>query len=660
MNLNDIFKEYGLIAQHLENFEFRPEQAQMANAVQEAIRLNRHLLAEVGTGVGKSLAYLIPFINWAVSFDKKVAVSTYTKTLQEQLVNKDLPFLQRVLGIEFKFALCVGGQNYLCLRRFNQAQKYDLFESDREMTEICRISKWLDKTETGLYSDLEFRPPEFTWAKICRESDLCMGKKCLYTKNCFYRRAKLKENNAHILVINHHLFFANLISGGRVLSNFEAVVFDEAHTLENVATEYLGIEITNLKIKYFLDSIFNPQSGKGFLNRIKMLNKGKADWLKVSLDAVRVAAGEFFLGLISKFGSEYRTQRVRTPGFMFNHLKEPLSNLCRLLAQALDDVKEPPDKVQIKSFISRGQEINSGLDVLINQSLEDYVYWIEILNRSRRPKYSLYAAPTDISAEFRQKVLDNFGLIVFTSATLSTNGDFEFFKKSLGIEDANELLLNSPFDYSRNALVYIPRALPDPSREPQSYQNEAIAEIKRILAIMKGRTFVLFTSYRMLDMANTILRRDLKDCNILRQGDAPRYKLLEKFKAGEHSVLLGTNTFWQGIDVPGRALECVIIAKLPFTVPDDPIIEAKMELLRAQNKDPFIHYQIPQAIIMLRQGFGRLIRRKSDIGMVAILDPRIQTRFYGKVFLGALPECQQASRLEKVEQFFLNSESVLC
>ena len=531
-----------------------------------------------------------------------------------------------------------------------------IYSKQRELAQIQRINRWLEETESGVITDLDFEPKDTTWAKICRESDLCLGRRCLYRKDCFYNKARLRQDNVHILVVNHHLFFANLVSGGRVLPNFEAVVFDETHTLEDVATEYLGVEITNFKISYFFDSIFNPQSGKGFLNRIKRINRSKADEIEEALNKSRAVSQTFFSELISKFGKESKVQRIRTRNFILNHLKEPISSLLSLLTELLDDLKDQEDKLQIKSYISRGKEINLGLQAIINQALDGYVYWVEILERSRRPKYSLHAAPIDTSGEFRQRVLNKIKLIVFTSATLSTNGNFAFIKKSLGIKEAEagELLLSSPFDYSNQVIIYIPQNLPDPNREFESFQKEAIDEIKRILLVMQGRTFVLFTSYKMLDIANNALKQDLNDFAILKQGDAPRYKLLERFKIKSHSVLLGTNTFWQGVDVPGRPLECVIITKLPFAVPDDPVIEARMELMRSQNKDPFLDYQIPQATIMLRQGFGRLIRTKFDIGVVAILDPRIKTRFYGRSFLGALPHCQQASRLEEVESFFSN------
>lgn len=657
MNLEEIFKDTGLIARHLKNYEFRPQQIQMAEAVEKSIASGSHLVVEAGTGVGKSLTYLIPFIKWSESNNKKVVISTYTKTLQEQLIKKDLPFLKDILVFNFRFALCVGGQNYLCLRRLNQSFHYELFEQMREINEITRISKWQEETKTGLRLDLDFKVSESTWGKICRESDLCLGKKCLYGKDCFYNKARLAEYKSHILVTNHHLYFANLISGGKVLPKFDAVVFDEAHTLEDVATNYLGIEFSNFKLKNFVDSIFNPQSGKGLLVRFRNLNRKRAEDIEKKLNESRIAAQSFFSGLISKFGEDSKILRIRNKNFIFNYLREPLLGLASMLAGLLDDAKKEEDRIEIKSFLSRAKEINCNLEAIINMSLNGYVYWIEILNRPRRPKYSLRAAPIDISGEFKDKVLDKVKPIIFTSATLSTNGNFEFKKRGLGIEEADELLLGSPFDYGENALLYIPEGMPDPSLKFESYQKEVIAEIKRILSITNGRTFVLFTSFKMLNATYDMLKDDLIGLDVLRQGDAPRYKLLERFKRQDGCVLLGTNTFWQGVDIPGRALECVIISKLPFAVPDDPITEAKMELLQSRNINPFLHYQIPQAIIMLRQGFGRLIRTKTDRGVVAILDPRIKTRFYGKSFLGALPVCQETSSLEQVQKFFVEKRN---
>jgi len=651
--LQTIFEATGPIAKHLKDYELRPQQIRMALTIREAIASGRHLLVEAGTGVGKSLAYLIPFIEWTERNDKKVIISTYTKMLQEQLIKKDLPFLKKALSFEIRFALCLGGQNYLCLRRLKKGYHYNLFESERETREINKISEWLERTDTGLRSDLDFEPNESTWSKVCRETDLCLGKKCPHRMDCFYNKARRKEYKAQILVTNHHLYFANLISGGKVLPKFDAVVFDEAHTLEDVATDYLGIEVSNFQLKYFLDSIFNPETGKGLLNWIPKLSRKERESLEKILNEVRSASQLFFLDLVSQFGEDSKILRMRKRNFIFNHLKEPLFGLLSELVKLEEKVEGEEEEIEIKSFISRGQGINSGLEAIISQSLDGYVYWIEILNRPKRSlKLILRAAPIDISREFRKNVLNKVNPIVFTSATLSTNKSFEFIKTRLGLGDADELLLDSPFNYRENVLTYLCEDLPDPSIDIDLFREEAIAKIKKILSITNGRAFVLFTSFKMMDAAYDRLKEELEDLYIFRQGDEPRYKLLERFKRQDKSVLLGTNSFWQGVDVPGKALECVIIAKLPFAVPDDPVIEARMESLQAQNKNPFIHYQIPQAIIMLRQGFGRLIRTKNDRGMVALLDPRIKIRFYGKRFLEALPECRQTSDLEEVKRFF--------
>jgi len=624
----------------------------MAKAIGKAISSGRHLFVEAGTGIGKSLAYLVPFIEWAVKENKKVIVSTYTKTLQEQLIKKDLPFLEKVLEPDFRFVLCVGSRNYLCLRRFNHDINYGLFE-DKKTEKIGKIDKWQSRTITGLRSELDFEPGETVWSKICRESDLCLGKKCAYKKECFYNRAKLKERRAHILVTNHHLYFSNLISGGRVLPDFDSVVFDEAHMLEDVATAFLGIEISNFRIKYFLDSIFNPQSGKGFLPKIRRLDRRRTEGIiKERLEETRASAKTFFSEAVSCFGGNSRISRIRTKNAVYNHLKEPLLGLTSILEELLKDIREEENRVEIKSLIFRGKEISTGLETIINMNLDGYVYWVEILKRDRHPKCILNAAPIDISREFRNQVLDKVKPVIFTSATLSTNGNFEFQKRGLGAEEADELLLGSPFDYGKNVLLYTPGRMPDPRIEPELYQEEVVAEIRKILSIIKGGTFLLFTSFKMMDAVYEALKGTAQTAAIMRQGDAPRYHLLEKFREKEHSVLMGTNTFWQGIDMPGKTLECVIITKLPFAVPDDPIVEAKMEMIRSQNKNPFIHYSLPQAIIMLRQGFGRLIRRSSDAGMVAILDPRTKTRYYGKSFLDALPDCGTASELKQVKKFF--------
>lgn len=640
------------LTKKIRGFESRPQQIHMAKAVQHALSTKRHLVVEAGTGVGKSLAYLLPFIKRVVANNTKVVISTYTKTLQEQLAKKDVPNLKKLLGLDFKFALCMGSQNYLCLRKLSHDDNHDLFESKQEREEIDRIHEWAKTTVNGLRLDMEFVVRESVWSKVGKESDLCLGKKCFFRKECFYYKARAEEYKAHILITNHHLFFAHLSSGGNILPCFDTVVFDEAHTLEDVATSYLGIEISNFQTKYFLDSLFNPQSKKSFLRRLDGVPWRIIEEAREKVERVRDAAQVFFSELASKFGEESRTARIKEKQLVINYLKEPLSGLISILGDILQYANNEEDKAEISAFVSRTYEISSILDTILYMREEGYVYWIEVLNRHHRIKYTLCAAPVNISAEFKKRILDEIKPVILTSATLSTKANFKFIKANLGMgEDTDELALDSPFNYKENVSLYLAGNLPDPSLEFELYQEKAIGEIKNIVSFMKGRTFVLFTSFRMMDSAYKELKQHFQNLRILRQGDAPRYKLIEMFKQNRDSVLLGTNTFWQGIDIPGKALECVIISKLPFAVPDEPIVEAKMEELISQNKNPFIYYQMPRAIITFKQGFGRLIRTQKDKGMVAVLDPRVKTKSYGRNFLEALPQCRRIYDLASVKEF---------
>ncbi len=639
-------------------FESRPQQVQMIKAVRKAITENKHLIIEAGTGVGKSIAYLLPFIKWAEDTDKKVVISTYTKTLQEQLVKKDLPKLKKVLGMDFQFSLCMGSANYVCLRRARQNSLSDLFDGDRDKECMARIQGWLLKTQTGLRSELSFSPQGNVWGKVCRESDLCMGKRCSFRGGCFYCKAKAQESKAHILVTNHHLFFANIAAGGAVLPSFEAVVFDEAHTLEQVATSYFGIGVSNFQLKYFFDALFNPQTLKGLLLGIKGVPEFKIEDAREKLSKLRIEAEDFFSDTIKKFGQETKTLRLREPQLSAEPFQQAFYNLAEALKKIKEFALKDEDKMEIKHFVSRACEFRQTLGNIIYLKLQGYVYWLEIENRPRGIRYIFRAAPIDISEEFKNKILKEIKPVILTSATLSVDNSFDFLKKNLGFEnDADELILDSPFNYRKNVLLYIPKDIPDPTGKYEEYRNSVVVQIKKILPLMQGRTFILFTSFKMMRRIHLGIKEDFPELKVLRQGEMPRYKLLEIFKCSNNAVLFGTNTFWQGIDIPGKALECVIISKLPFAVPDDPITEAKMELLESQGKSPFIHYQMPQAVIMLRQGFGRLIRTNTDMGMVVILDPRIRTRYYGKKFLNALPQCKHIFSLEYAGNFFAAAKS---
>lgn len=648
----DILGEDGVISQRLPNYEFRPQQLKMAKAIGETIEFNKHLIVEAGTGIGKSLAYLIPFILYAVENNKKAIISTYTKTLQNQLYLKDIPFLKDSLGIEFNYALCLGSENYLCLRRLNNEYTYDLFDSGQQLEELRKIVRWSSNTESGIKSDLDFIPFNEVWDNVSRDPDLCLGKKCVYRKGCFYKKAKEREKKSDILVTNHSLFFTNLASGGRVLVNFHALVFDEAQTLEEVATSYLGLEVSNTKIKYLFNSLYNPKTNKGLLVKLKNQYAQTIEDITMYLAESREASRRFFQEIGEIFGSESDSKRIRSSNIVFNYLEEPLRRLANSLSRLSDFIKNEEDELLIMLHLKRCAAVSKAISFILKHAESDYVYWIEITKRRRTVRYALFAAPIEIAEELNKQLFSKIKPIVLTSATLSTNNNFEFMKGRLGIKDADELLLDSPFDYERNVLIYLPKKIEDPNEKFEVFQRQVLEYSKKIIEIMKGRIFILFTSYKMLNNIFDDLVLSYRDINLLRQGDKPRYELLKNFKKKENSVLLGTTTFWQGVDVPGKSLECVIITKLPFMVPDDPITEARTELIESRGGNPFIEYQVPQAIMMFKQGFGRLIRTKRDRGVVAILDPRIRTRFYGRSFISALPRCQHTFDIEEVNNFF--------
>ncbi len=634
-------------------FESRPQQLKMAQAVIDAFSQRRHLLVEAGTGVGKSLAYLLPLLKWAMETDGKAVISTYTKTLQEQLIRSDLPRLNSLLDLKLNYALCLGGNNYLCLRRLRHNHSSELFEG-RAKREIEAITKWADRTTTGLLTELEFSPGPRVWDNVCRDRELCLGKRCGFRKECFYARAKTRERNARILVTNHHLFFANAASGGSVLPRFEAVVFDEAHTLEQVATGYMGLEISNFKLKYLLDTLAGADRRHGFIRTV-----GASACLKEDVRAKTKITAEAVTRFFNRLARQITGSgpiRIRRPFSPDPQLSDSLSSLEKALLRLRKEVGEDEDKVELKRYASRVAEFRAGLETIQKMGLPDYVYWLESEDRSRGKRITLSAAPVNVSAAFKARVLDLVCPVILTSATLSVNRDFSYIRKNLGFgkEPVDELVLDSPFDFQRNVLLYLPSAgeIPDPVREPENYQQAVTACVKRILKVTNGRTFILFTSFQALRMMGAKLEEAFPEMTILKQGEAPRFRLLEEFRKGDRAVLLGTNTFWQGVDIPGKALECVIIGKLPFLVPDDPVTEARMEAYTAAGKNAFAEYQVPQAVIMLRQGFGRLIRKKSDQGMVAILDPRLRTRFYGKKFLKALPPCKEIDSLQGAIRFF--------
>ncbi len=637
MNALKIFGESGIIAQAMRaSFEHRPQQVEMARAVEKALDTKTHLIAEAGTGVGKSLAYLVPAVLWTRGENRRIVIATYTKALQQQLVDKDLPFLKRVLG-DFRYALCVGGENYLCLRRFDHLRMGDLYEQN-EVAALNRIFEWSTATRTGLRGDLDIEPSPGLWAKACRQADLCFGKDCSFYKDCFYQKARSREQQASVLVANHHLFFADMATGGNVLPFHTAVVFDEAHRVEEVATDYLGVEVSNAAVRYLLDTLLSQRTREGMLTRLTAQAEN-VHLVRGMVDGLRVAAENFFLNL-HPFVQKEPVLRIRRKDIIPDILSEPLLELRDALLDLPVETHE--EELEVKAFASRAQALAGAVRMNLGQKEEGFVYWAERENQ----RYRLVASPVDVAETLRGELFGKKDTVVLTSATLSAAGTFTYLRRRLGLDAPAELLLDSPFDFERQAVLYVASGLEDP--QASGYQERFEEELMAVLEITKGRTLVLFTSYGQLRKCAETVRGEMPSLGVLCQGEMPAYRLVEQFKTAPAAVLFGTASFWQGIDIPGDALQCVVIAKLPFAVPDDPIVEARMELL----SNPFFEYQVPQATLLFRQGFGRLIRTKSDRGAVAVLDSRIMTKNYGKWFLQSIPRCRITDRREKFREFF--------
>jgi ATP-dependent DNA helicase DinG len=643
----------GILSEKLEGFEHRPQQVKMAQAVETAFSQAKHLIVEAGTGTGKSLAYLIPAILWAVENNKKVVISTYTKTLQQQILNHDIPFLREKLGISFRYALCMGNENYLSLRRLERSAQTGLFNKAEEEEQRNKIFGWAAKTETGYRSDLPFEVLPQVWEEVGRQKDLCLGKNCKTHSSCFYFKARKKWFGAHLLIVNHHLFFANVANSGAVLPAYDAVVFDEAQNLEDAATQFLGLEISNSNLFYFLDRLHNPRTKKGLLTR---LDHAIVPHVKKLTMTVRQAVEAFFTHFIEEYGKEDRVVRFYKPPILDNGIYVPMEALRVSLKSLEVGLNAEEDRIDAAAAAERCFEFNNTVSAILNQNLPGYVYWIEIVKRKRITRVVLRGVPIHVAEELHAQVFDKLDRMIMTSATLTTSKNFEFIKERLGYQPTEELLLDAPFDYPNQALLYVPNDLPEPGSETGHYVEELSDRCKELIMTSGGKTFILFTSYALLNQIYEKLDDWSLPFPLIRQGDLPTTLMIDKFKE-KPSVIFGTNAFWQGVDIPGKALQSVIITKLPFDVPKEPLTEARIEELKSQNIDPFSHYQIPRAIIQLKQGFGRLIRKKTDKGVVSLLDSRISRRGYGKKFIASLPACPVATQIDDVRNFFSEGNS---
>lgn len=644
MDLEKILGPEGLIAKSLEGYEHRPQQLEMAEAVAQGFRDSAHLVVEAGTGVGKSFAYLIPAIDFAISMSERVVVSTNTISLQEQLINKDIPFLQNVLPDSFKVVLVKGRGNYLCLRRLENSVSYEagLFETENEQDDLVRIHQWAETTRDGSRSDLEPQPRKSVWEQVCSERDTCLGQiKCPYAKKCFYQRARQAMYNANILVVNHHLLFSDLAlrredSRFSVLPNYKYIVMDEAQNTENTATEHIGISLSNFGVRHLMDSLCRRDRKGGLFIRLKAASMAEL------VDAARTQSDLFFESVEEWFNDDYSvTRRIRERNFVHNILDGPILKLQNELGDLMPQARNEEEEKEIGAHIERCRGLRDELDTILRQSMDDSVYWVEI-SRGRFKTIRLNSAPINVSDELRPNLFDAMESIVMTSATLSTNDNFEYFKKRIGLEECRELILGSPFKYDEQVTVYIPPNMPDP-RNNEAFIPAATERIRQYIQITHGKAFVLFTSYKMMDEVYRRLKPWLVEQGIaaFEQGKGmSRHAMLEEFRADIDSVIFGTSSFWEGVDVQGEALSNVIVVKLPFSVPTHPVVEARIEDIQMKGGNSFMEYNLPEAIIKLKQGFGRLIRTKKDTGIVAILDTRIRTKFYGKLFLNSLPECR--------------------
>lgn len=651
LTLREIFIPDGLISQQLEGYEFRQEQLQMAHEVARAFTASEHLIVEAGTGVGKSFAYLIPAISLALKSEQKVVISTNTISLQEQLVTKDIPFLQRVLPRDFSVVLAKGRRNYLSRRRLKNLMNYErgLFDTREEVEEVASIEEWMNLTVDGSRADLPWYPQPSVWNKVASDRDDCLGRNCETYDTCFYFNARREMHNADLLIVNHHLLFSDLAirkdseEAMSVLPDYDYLIIDEAHHLEATATNHASIDFSNTRVKWLLDSLYNERNEEGLARRFN------SPQLQLQVVTAREQANGLFTEIVEAMRAEISgvenidtlTPRIHKSNFVRNVLDAPLADIDRTLKRLHDTAMTDDDEQEITAHRRHCQRLREELDMIIQQSDSDYVYWAEISNRGRTPRVLLNATPANVNQMLQDHLFTAKSSVVMTSATLSTNRNFAYFKKRVGISESRELLVSSPFDFKRQVQIHIPRNMPHPNSN--EFVPSVIEKIRYYLKLTHGKAFVLFTSYKMMDEVYDAVAPDLEEIGIdtfKQGGDLSRTAMLQAFREDTDSVLFGTSSFWEGVDVRGESLSNVIITRLPFEVPTHPVMEARVKQIKEEGGNEFFEFSLPEAILRLKQGFGRLIRTQTDKGIVVILDPRIRTASYGKQFIRSLPDCE--------------------
>ena len=693
IDIKNYFSKDGILAKEIKGFEYRQEQEEMAQYIQEAINEDKKIIVEAGTGTGKTLAYLIPAIKWAVANKKKVIIATNTINLQEQLLLKDIPLAKSIIKDEFSYVLVKGRNNYVCKRLFNElalGKNIDIETFSIEAREqIEYILKWGNKTKTGDKAELPFEVYPDVWELVQSTTELCLGKKCPYRKECFYMKTRMEKMEADILISNHHVFFADLNvraetdfdSEYLILPRYDMVIFDEAHNIESVARSYFSVEVSKISFTRLLNRIYQRKNKrkreKSALIRVedtvdeKNLEDSEQyiyllNTLKEEISILQNIGDEYFDEIrkiyetnteapIKKSLNNFEMtksrflENLREKKDIFQTKLADFLNLMMIFNNVIDEEKDKNPEVinfnnhlkMFKAYIDSFKFINSFED-------DNYIYWLDI--NSKRTNVVLTATPLNIAQKLSTVLFDNLDRLVFASATIVVNGSFDYFKKSLGLdeEDCIEAIIKSPFDYNEQMSVYIPSDIQD-SENINAFVSDASRFILNILLKTNGKAFILFTSYTMLNQIYYSISKKLKDkgFEVFLHGDKPRSQLIKEFKEAENPILFGTTSFWEGVDVQGENLSNVIITKLPFLVPTDPVVSAISKKIEENGGNSFTDFQLPEAIIKFKQGVGRLIRKKTDSGNIFILDNRILKKRYGSLFINALPSQKNIKILEK-------------
>ncbi len=634
-SMRDIFGPGGLLERSMiGGYEHRPGQLQMAEAIHDSFANHHHAIVEAGTGTGKTLAYLLP----AICSGRRVVISTATKSLQEQLYQKDVPFLQKHFAPNLKVAVMKGRSNFLCLTKAHAMSDQPMLRGMEEVDAFRQILQWAKLTETGDRTELTFLPDDSElWSRIDARRDTCTGQKCPQFNECFVTQMHQRAKDADLIIVNHHLFFADLAlkkdDFGSILPEYSAVVFDEAHEMEDVASDYFGRQISNFRFE---------ELARDADHAMRLTHLGTPSLLRRT-QRIRERSRAFFDTFPPRDG-RFPFSRNEREGFLEQNREayDGVMNAMKGLETEFASLTQKPE--ELLRIARRSFEIRQELAFLFESNEKNYVYWFERRNKG----VFLAATPIDVSQILRERLFEAFDTVILTSATLTVGKRFEYIRQRLGLDHSKENALPHEFDYQSQALLYLPQKMPD-VRDP-GFAAKAADEIVALLEHSRGRAFCLFTSYaQMNDLFERV--RNRVDFPLLLQGTAPRSVLLERFKNTRHAVLFATSSFWQGVDVPGEQLSCVIVDRLPFAVPSDPIVAARVRALQEEGRNPFSEFQVPQAVLALKQGFGRLIRTKTDRGVLALLDTRISRMPYGKIFLESLPQYRTTQDLAEVERF---------